>query len=96
MNITKKQIHTFNGRLSFMQAKQSKAAEGILAKRMESSFCMYKGELSTLHKILKIGRRDFEKKTIFLFFCPESISKVDPGPIQSDPTMTLFDGSYLE
>ena len=61
-----------------------------------SSFCMLRCEckkcfLHATDKILKNGRKDFRQKTILLFVCPESISKIN----RPDPTMTFFDGLYL-
>ena len=43
----------------------------------------------TMHKILKNDRRHFGEKPVFLFLCPESISKVDLADI------FLFDGLYI-
>ena len=56
----------------------SEGAEGVLAEPKEApSACILHisllWEFSTTHKILKNGRRDFEKKIVFSF--PEFILK---------------------
>ena len=54
------------------------------------SLCMHIWESLAMHKILKNCQR-LQIKPIFLFLCPESISKMT----RPDQTMTLLDGSFL-
>ena len=48
-------------------------------------------ESSTTHKIRKNGRIDFGWWPIFLFLCPESISKVDPACLWRYLTVCISD-----
>ena len=70
--------------LNLLRAKRRRRRHPRGAREKASSFCMYICDSSAMHKILKNGRRDLESKPIFLFLCPESISKVDQaGPWRS-------------
>ena len=61
-------------------------AEVVLAEPTKSSFHMHLRK--SLEMVVDLGR-----KPIFLFLCPQFISKVDPA--LPEPAMTLLDGLYL-
>ena len=61
-----------------MRAKRSEGAEAVLVERKEAdSACIYENLRQRIKSLEMVGMSSFENN-LFLFVCPEYISKVDP------------------